>query len=134
MTAHQITRIAPSKYRRELVSLRVVLVATLRLSDQDDINFISMLWQAAEKLAIADSSPIKRLGMTKNKGFGGTCKLAPSSDTFQTRFPQPPRQTWRPAFAIAAAIYPAGRCSNAPGGPPRANLSNCNQRNRCHAR
>ena len=49
MTAHQITRIAPSKYRRELVSLRVVLVATLQLSDQDDINFISMLWQAAEK-------------------------------------------------------------------------------------
>src|SRR5438309_6040520 len=48
-------------------------------------------------------------------------------------FPQPPRQTWRPAFAIAAAIYPAGRCSNTPGGAPRANLSNCNERNRCHA-
>src|SRR5437899_3696139 len=34
MTAHQITRIAPSKYRRELVSLRTVLVATLQLSDR----------------------------------------------------------------------------------------------------
>src|SRR5690349_13514583 len=31
------------------------------------------------------------------------------------------RQTWRLAFAIAAATYPAGRCSNTPGGPPRAN-------------
>src|SRR5215470_3134487 len=38
------------------------------------------------------------------------------------------------AFAVAAAIYPAGRCSNTPGGPPRANLSNCNERNRCHTR
>jgi len=104
------------------------------LIDQDDINFISMLWQAAEKLAKADSSPLKRFGMTKNTGLYGTSKFVPFSNTFQTRvFPQPPRQTWRPAFAIAAATYPAGRCSNTPGGPPRANLSNCNERNRCHA-
>src|SRR2546430_4358947 len=85
------------------------------LIDQDDINFISMLWQAAEKLAKADSSPLKRFGMTKNTGLYGTSKFVPFSNTFQTRvFPQPPRQTWRPAFAIAAATYPAGRVRRRP--------------------
>src|SRR5438552_16651836 len=93
-----------------------------------------MLWQAAEKLAKADSSPLKRFGMTKNTGLYGTSKLVPFTNTFQTRvFPQPPRQTWRPAFVITAAIYPAGRPSHTPGGPPRANVSNCNEANRSKA-
>src|SRR5437879_12079891 len=78
-----------------------------------------MLWQAAEKLAKADSSPLKRFGMTKNTGLYGTSKFVPFSNTFQTRvFPQPPRQTWPPAFAIAAATYPAARVRRRPEALP----------------
>src|SRR5205809_4127694 len=116
MTAHQITRIAPSKYRRELVSLRTVLVATLQLSDRSGRHQLHIHALAGcGKTRESRFLTAKAIRNDKKTGLYGTSKFVPFSNTFQTRvFPQPPRQTWRPAFAIAAATYPAGRVRTRP--------------------